>query len=123
MTCSWLDNFLVNNNYIDLQGQECDNNFPHTVEFKAGETKKYYTTISRSLNFNYAEKGDWPKVPATRLGLITIGNLYKAKIDYAGGYFLAMEDKSCWKIIWSNPLYLLSKKEATPDPLTFDIYN
>jgi hypothetical protein len=121
MTCSWLDNFLVNNNYIELEGQNCDNNFAEAVEFKSGETKKYFTTIWRSLKFDFAEKGRFSKVPTTKLGLITIGSLFESKLDYAGGYYLAMEDKSCWKIIWSNPLYLLSEKEATSDPIIFDI--
>jgi hypothetical protein len=123
MTCSWSDNFLVNNNYMRLEGQDCDHNFPGSVEFKAGETKKYIATLWKSLEVEYPQEGAWPKVPTTKLGLITLGNLYEQKLDYDGGYFLAMEDKSCWKIIWSNPLYLLSKKEATPDPITFDIDN
>ncbi|MEI9912856.1 MAG: hypothetical protein WDO71_26365 [Bacteroidota bacterium] len=122
MTCSWLDNFLVNNNYIDLEGQECDSNFPELVEIKPGETKTFITTASKSLKFDYdKQKGNWPQVQTTKLGLITIANLYEPKLDNVFGYSLAMEDKSCWKVIWSNPLYLLSEKEATPDPITFDI--
>jgi len=124
MTCSWLDNFLVNNEYIDLEGQGCDSNFPHLVEIKSGETKSYFTTISRDIKFeNDKGKGNWPQVLTTKLGLITIVNLHDPKFENTFGYYSAMEDKSCWNIIWSNPLYLLSEKEATPDPIEFDIRN
>lgn len=40
----------------------------------------------------------------------------------SGNYFLAMEDKSVWKIVWSNSLYLLTENEAHPKLLEFGIY-
>lgn len=125
MTCSWLDNFLVNNNYIGIGGQACDSNFPNNVEIKPDEIKTFFTTISKSLKFDYDKHlGNFPQVQTTKLGLITISNLYERNLlNGTFGYELAMEDKSCWKIIWSNPLYLLSEKEAIPDPIIFDIKN
>jgi hypothetical protein len=105
-----------------LEGQNCDHNFPELVEIKPGQTKTLLTTASKSLKFDYDKQmGNWPQVQTTKFGLITIANLYDPKPDGVFGYTLAMEDKSAWKIIWINPLYLLSEKEATPDPITFDI--
>jgi hypothetical protein len=33
-----------------------------------------------------------------------------------------MEDESRWKMVWSNPLYLLTEKEANPDPVQISIF-
>jgi hypothetical protein len=122
MSCSWWDNFLVNNNYISFEYLGCDSNFPDLIEIKPGETKTLSVTASKSLKFDYDKNlGNWPQVPTTKLGLITIANLYEPTQGNVFGYSLSMEDKSSWKIIWSNPLYLLSGKEARPDPITFDV--
>lgn len=53
MTCSWEDNFIVNNNYIYIQGHVCDSNFPSLVEFQPGESKKYTNTLHKSIKFDY----------------------------------------------------------------------
>ena len=45
MSCSWQDNFIVNNDYIYILGEDCDNNFPTGVEFKPGESKVYKTHL------------------------------------------------------------------------------
>jgi hypothetical protein len=122
MTCSWSDNFIVNNNYMRLLGEECDNNFPHTVEFKPGEFKVFPVTLVKSMEFDYHCDGctGFPQVETTKLGLILINNLFGRKPFE--NYFLAMEDKSKWKIVWSNPLYLLTENEVHPKPLEFGVY-
>ena len=121
MTCSWADNFIVNNKYIDFVGRGCDNNFPATVKLKPGESRIYTTTLKKSMEFDY--KGDgctgFPRVETTKLGLIIIDDSSSRTLF---DYFIAMEDKSAWKIVWSNPLYLLTEDEAHPKPLQFGIY-
>jgi hypothetical protein len=122
MTCSWSDNFIVNNNYIHFIGQNCDSNFPDLVEFKPGESRKFTTTLAKSMEFDYPCDGctGLPQVETTKLGLIIIDDIFRRK--HFVNYFLAMGDKSVWKIVWSNPLYLLTENEAHPKPLQIGIY-
>jgi hypothetical protein len=105
-----------------LIGEECDNNFPHIVEFKAGESKSFKTTLAKSMKLNYKCDGctGFPQVETTKLGLIIVDDIFRRKPF--NNYFLAMEDKSVWKIVWSNSLYLLTEDEAHPKPLEFGIY-
>jgi hypothetical protein len=123
MTCSWEDNFIVNNKYIYLAGQECDNNFPTLVEFKPGESKVYTTTLIKSIKFDYPCDGctGFPPVEATKLGLIIINDVFNRKPERMN-YFLGMGDKSTWTIVWSNALYLLTESEAHPKPLEFSVH-
>lgn len=122
MTCSWADNFIVNNNYIKIVGQECDNNFPDLVEFKPGESSVFTATLAKSMKFDYKCEGctGFPEVETTKLGLIIINDIFRRKPFV--NYFLAMGDKSAWKIVWSNSLYLLTENEAHPKPLQFGVY-
>lgn len=121
MTCSWEDNFIVNNNYMHFTGQNCDHNFPQLVEFKPGESRTYTTTLAKSLRFDYKCDGctGFDEVETTKLGLIIIDDIFRRKPFV--NYFIAMEDKSAWTIVWSNPLYLLTEEEAHPKPLIFEI--
>ena len=121
MHCSWEDNILVNNDYMYIVGRDCDMNFPELVELKPNESKLYKTTIKKSIKFDnplchnciYGKQ-----VEETKLGLIVGNNISKVKDSYA-----ELKDKSNWKIIWSNPLYLLTKKEAFPEPVSFPVNN
>ena len=103
-------------------GQGCDNNFPEFVEFKPGESRVYTTTLAKSLEFDYHCDGctGFPRLETTKLGLIIVDDIFGRKPPV--NYFFAMEDKSAWKIVWSNPLYLLTESEAHPKPLQFGIY-
>lgn len=122
MTCSWTDYFIVNNDYIFIEGQACDHNFPEIVEFKPGESKEYKITLIKSIKFDYPPKYTvyGPQVEITKLGLITINNIFKndEKEINTLTFDTFMRDKSRWTITWSNPLYLLSKQ---PTPKTFDV--
>lgn len=122
MTCSWGENFIVNNMYMRIEGQECDSNFPTTVEFKPNESKVYALTLIKSMDLYYKCDGctGFPQVETTKLGLIIIDDVFRRKPFE--NYFLSMEDKSKWKLVWSNPLYLLTEDEAFPKPLEFGIY-
>jgi hypothetical protein len=114
MSCSWEDNFEINNDYISFNGQNCYKNIPHLVRFEPGESKAYRVGLSKSIKFEYPCENCifGPQVEATRLGLIIVDDIYKPKLDNFMGYDFAMGDKSVWKIVWSNSLYLLNKKEA-----------
>ena len=118
MSCSWEDNFLVNNNYMYIKGHDCDKNIPKIVEIQPGESKFYNTTLIKSIKFDYPCKYCvyGKQVETTKLGLIVINDIFKREfIDY----LLFMEDQSKWTIIWSNPLYLLGKQ---PEPKTIEIW-
>jgi hypothetical protein len=118
MSCSWEDNFFVNNNYIFIAGHDCDKNIPTIVEIKPNESKIYNTVIVKSIKFDYPCKNCFygQQVEETKLGLVLISDITKR--DYVD-YTLNMEDKSKWKIIWSNSLLLLGKQ---PEPKTINIY-
>jgi hypothetical protein len=105
MKCSWWRNFLVNNDYISIKEWGCDGNFPTLVKFNQGERKIYQATLVKSIKFDYpCEDCIYGRqVEATKLGLIIINE------SAEHGYFLAMEDKSKWKIVWSNSLKLLGR--------------
>jgi hypothetical protein len=114
MTCSWENNFIVNNNYMTILGNECDSNFPTVIEFKPGESKVYTNTLIKSLKFDYPCDGcAWPQVEETKLGLIIVDNIFKNTFGTLG-YLLAMDDKSKWRVVWSNPLYLMTKTDSSP---------
>ncbi len=120
MNCSWQDNFLMNNNYIGLNGNNrCYKNFEELFKLGPGDVKKYNAVLTKSIEFQYpCESCTFPHVETTKVGLILIDDIFNPKLDLRYGYRLAMNDKSKWNIIWSNPLYLLSPKEANPDKHT-----
>jgi hypothetical protein len=122
MTCSWQDHFIVNNNYISILGPQCDHNIPDNLQLNPGESKRFKLTIAKSMELSYRCKGctGSSQVASTKLGLKIVNDIFTGKAF--GNYFLAMEDKSEWKIIWSNPLYLLTDEEANPKPIEFGIY-
>lgn len=115
MRCSFENNLLVNNNYIFIQGNICDKNFPSPVEFQPGESKDYKLTLAKSIKFDYPCEDciHGRQVEETKIGLIVVDDFYNRKLNWLN-YDLAMEDKSKWTIIWSNSLYLLGKQ---PEPI------
>jgi len=123
MTCSWENNFIVNNDYIYIRGHECDSNFPTLVEFKSGESKTYTNTLTKSIKFDYPCVNCiyGPQVETTKLGLIIIDDIFNRTLDMLS-YYKVMEDKSKWKMVWSNSLYLLSENEANPKPIQIPVY-
>ena len=118
MSCSWEDNFMVNNNYIFIEGHECGKNIPTYVELKAGETKLCKTTLFRSIKFEYPCKNCiyGPQVETTQLGLVVINDVTKQENGDIDEYARGMEDKSKWKFFWSNPLSLLARQTELKTP-------
>jgi hypothetical protein len=111
MTCSWEENFIVSNNYIFIGGHECDSNYPSRVKLKSEESKIYHGRLLKSIKFDYPGSNFFgQQAETTKLGLIIVGDIFKNdKLDYD----MEMEDKSKWKIVWSNPLFLFGKH---PEP-------
>ena len=111
MKCSFKDNLQINNNYISIKGQDCDSNFPIRVQFEPGASKVYKLTLIKSIKFDYPCQycvyGQ--QVETTKIGLIVIDDFYESKLK-GTDYDLAMDDKSKWTIVWSNPLQLLGKQ-------------
>ena len=104
MSCSYEDNFWVNNNYISIQNHECDKNIPESVSINPSQHLDYKFTLIKSLKLDYPFKYclDGEQVKTTKLGLIFIdANIFL-------GCEMDMSDKSKWDIIWSNPLELLN---------------
>lgn len=111
MSCSYWNNFLINNNYMTIETNGCDKNFPKLTKFTPGEIKKYKFTLAKSIEFDYpCEHCIYgAQVETTKLGLIIIDDLFESKTRISE-YGVLMEDKSKWRIVWSNPLYLLGKQ-------------
>ena len=111
MKCSWEDNFIINNNYIFIQGHPCDSNYPIRIKLNPGESKIYHGTLLKSIKFDYPGNNIFGRqVETTRLGLIVVGDIL---MDEKFDYDMEMEDKSKWKIVWSNSLFLFGKQ---PEP-------
>lgn len=95
-------------NYIFIQRLPCDSNYPIRITLHPGESKIYRGTLLKSIKFDYpGQQLFGQQVETTRLGLIVVGDIFAdEKIDY----FLEMEDKSKWKMVWSNALFLYGKQ-------------
>ncbi len=116
MTCSWEDNFQINNNYIRQHGISCDKNFPELVQFNPAESKIYKITLSKSIKFENPCKNCiyGPQIATTKLGLIVIDDVYKPKLKAFMGYTLAMEDKKCLEnYLEQISLFLWNKTETS----------
>lgn len=106
-----------------MGGKACDRNFPWLVKFNPGESKNYRTTFSKPIKFeNPCQHCIYgPQIETTKLGLILLDDIFEPRISILGGYNVAKKDKSTWKIIWSNPLYLLTENEAHPKPVKIPV--
>ncbi|WP_139423281.1 hypothetical protein [Chryseobacterium mulctrae] len=111
MSCSWYNNFKINNNYIYFYNPKggCDSNIP---ELKKIESKSKITingTFRKNIKFDYPEKNSiyGKQVELTKIGLIIIDDMHKPDQNKFLDYFLYMEDKSKQKLIWSNGINLL----------------
>jgi len=111
MTCSWYNNFKINNNYIYFYNPNggCDSNFPILNKIEAKSKKTINGTVRKNLKFDYSDENSiyGKQVELTKVGLIIIDDIYKP--NSGSEYFLNMEDKSKQKVIWSNGINLLRK--------------
>lgn len=118
MTCSWFDNFEINNDYIYYDFPGCDANFSILNSIKANETVTFKATLFKDIKFDYPCQYCvyGPQVALTKVGLIIIDDLYQPSSGILD-YTINMEDKSKHKIVWSNGINLLGaqpKYKATP---------
>jgi hypothetical protein len=107
MSCSWEDNFLINNTYIYFAGKDCDKNAPEIVTIKSKATILLTTTLNRATMWDNPCQnciGQISNVRTTKIGLIYIDKEHcKGLFDYLN----ISGDKSLWNtIIWSNLLNL-----------------
>lgn len=121
MSCSWENNFWVNNEYIFMAGHDCYKNVPTLVEIIPGAKKAYTTTLIKSIKFDHPPKYTiyGQQVETTRMGLIIVNDVGNRKDMSMSDYLLAMEDKSKWKMVWSNALYLLDRQSQLT---TIDVF-
>ena len=117
MTCSWYDNFLINNDYMFIRPWGCDSNFPDRVGFSAGESKIYKITLDKSIKFDYPGNNIYGyQTLTTKLGLVVTNVRYTPKLDISTKDVFTPLDRSSWRIIWSNPLYLFGE-QFKPKPI------
>jgi hypothetical protein len=106
-SCSWEENFLINNTYIFFAGKDCDGNYPRTVRIKAKDSLTLNMTLTRTIMWDNPCKyciGQLSEVTTTKIGLIYIDKMH---CNGFWEYRKIIGDKSRWDdIIWSNSLYL-----------------
>ena len=106
MSCSWTDNFIINNNYITFERWDCDKNIPEQIKINPNEIKSLNVTLKKDIKFDYPGNSVYGYgVETTRVGLLLSQDMLHDNFDFID-YRLFMEDKSKWKIVWSNPLHL-----------------
>jgi hypothetical protein len=107
MTCSWQHNFEINNNYINFYHRGCDSNFPIREKIKSKSKITFNGTVRKNLKFDYPNENSvyGKQIELTKVGLIIIDDFYKPNREMVN-YSLNMEDKSKYKLIWSNGINL-----------------
>ena len=107
MSCSWDENFLINNSYIFFKLWDCNKNIPTIHEIKAHDSLILKRPFTRAIMWDNPCKGcigQISEVATTKIGLVYID---EKRCHNFADYENIMGDKSTWgKIIWSNPLYL-----------------
>lgn len=110
MSCSWIDNFMINNDYMFLDSMDCDSNYLKSYGINPHDKKILTTTLRKDIKFDYPGNAIYGSgVTTTRLGLLVINDIVQKKVD-SENYDLGMNDKSKWNIVWSNPLFLQTFK-------------
>ena len=123
MSCSWYDGFQVNNDYMYIRGWSCDGNSPYAFKFKGGETKTFQATLEKSIKFDYPCRHCiyGYQTLTTKLGLIVTDVRFIPKLNMLSistQNVFEPVDRSMWKFIWSDPLYLFGKQfEPKPIPV------
>ncbi len=109
MSSDWQRNFLINNSYITfLLPNAINHNYPHQIKIKPHDSILIKTTLVRNIEYDNPCKGcvgcfaDQGHVQTTKIGLIFIDSSCKSDEEYDN----CMNDKSRWKIVWSNSLNL-----------------
>jgi len=98
MTCSWDEQFLINNDYIHFCPWDCDKNFPIIQHLNPNDSIVLKASVYKR------EKTRRPSTLTTKFGFIYIDSTNCRNYD---DYDDIMGDLSKWsRIIWSNPLYL-----------------
>jgi hypothetical protein len=112
MTCSWYNNFKINNNYISFYSEGCNSNFPVMEKIELKSKISYNATFRKKIKFDYPNEVSiyGKQVELTKVGLIIIDDIYKPNRK-TFDYFLNMEDKSKQKVIWSNGIKLLKESD------------
>lgn len=97
-TCSWDENFRVNNHYINFDSWACDNNSPWIFRLNPNDS------LIRIAKFYKVSYKEYPEIKTTKFGLIYIDTI---KCPEFSDYDQFIDVKSKYdKIIWSNSLNL-----------------
>jgi hypothetical protein len=98
MSCSWEEDFLINNDYFEFIDRPCDNNVPIIKHVRTNDSIILQTTIVRINGTRYQN------VLSTKFGFIYIDSL---DCKDRSSFMTIIGDKSKHvKIFWSNELTL-----------------
>jgi hypothetical protein len=98
MNCSWEESFIINNDYLNFNGEECDRNYTKTCHLNPNDSLIFITSVRKFDASRYRV------VETSKFGFIFIDS---TRCAGPRDYLNIIGDKSKHdKIIWSNPLYL-----------------
>ena len=102
MTCSWDENFIINNDYIRFLGWGCLSNYPRLKRLNSNSRLELKASV---IKYDFTR---YQPIKTTKFGLIFIDSISCKKTrDYDN----IIGDKSKQdKIIWSNRIYLNEKR-------------
>jgi hypothetical protein len=95
--CSWQDNFIINNWYINYRG-DCPKNFPVVQTILPKDSLIFKALVTR---YNGAFD---PTVAETKFGFILIDTIKCKSMGELDSFLMDRSKQDI--IIWSNPLYL-----------------
>jgi len=97
MTCSWEENFIINNDYIHFLIGQCDGNYPKRRRLNPKERFDIKASVYKIENTLYSE------VKETRFGFIYVDS---SDCKNPGDFRKIVGDKYRQKVFWSNALDL-----------------
>jgi hypothetical protein len=99
MTSSWIENFIINNDYVQFILGDYHGNYPYKPSLKSNDSLVFNTSVIISYDNTIGGA-----VKTTKFGFIYIDTDWHKKTD---NYHEIIWDKSEYdKIYWSNALYL-----------------
>jgi hypothetical protein len=96
MTCSWDENFIINNDYMTILPWDCDSNFPKEFHIKPHDSLINKLTVIDIGGTRYSN------ISTTRFGFIFIDSTVCQNTE---DFVSIIGDKSKQQIIWSNELW------------------
>ena len=100
MTCSWAESFITNNDSIFVIPQQCDSNFPETIELEPGQSVIFFGKLRSRIKYRYPSPP-----PAFKVAFVDLP-LNKFPLSELS---LSVTEKKKFRAFWSNDILLEEK--------------